>query len=418
VKVFVAGLLLGLAGGWVIAAVVGATDDSRGEAVSPRVPDATAPPQPPVQGDDATKPRPRPGPAAPRPVRADDETAQTAAADRAARIMAADCGALRRFDPPFSVPEFEAIVERLDRARAGHDRELFHRALALVVADGSPTATAKIVDVVGDPATDLDPWVACAMPRRSDAAGAAFVAAVRRRFEAEAVFASGRPDQWLEVVARHGDAGDLGWLESKAREEEFGEAARTALVSTRRDELAPTVAAWLGRGSLRGDDLEHYAKTSPATAFKLFGDVIVVGAATGRWPSACEPWQVFRAYARAMPMEALDDVRRLLLGLPTRELRADAIAAVQALAGRDVDPTPFAALSAAPVHILDDPAATWRQVAHTAWLAGAERVAWSLPLADAMERAADRFSAEEYAATIRRRARRIRAELTGPWAGK
>jgi hypothetical protein len=414
---FLAGTLVGLAAGFAVGWFVrGGPETPPSAAVAAAPVPASPTPDAPSRGRETKPPAPAPA-AAPRPPEAPR-------ADRSAAIGTASADELQKLDEPFSAAEIDALIARIDHARENRDGEVFHRALGLLVSEPIPedrrtAVLAKVVEIVGDASLDVDPWVACTAPSLvTEATARDFVASVRRRFGGEVVFASGRPDMWLGIVAMHGAPDDLAWLATQAKSDEFGEAARDAVTTSRREALAPVVETWLEKGLVRGEDLEKYAMKNAEPAFSLYSKVIAAGATTGKWPPACEPWEVFRAYARAAPIERVPDVRRTLLELPTRELRADAVAAVQALFWRDVDPKPFASLLDEPPRILDDASASYAQVAHTAWLASASEVAWSPALAASLERAADRFASEEYAPQMRREAQRMRAKLKDPLRAK
>ena len=307
-----------------------------------------------------------------------------------------------------------AVIDRLDTARDRRDWNEFRSLLRLLGKADTPEAQKKLVAMMGDPdlgfhrsrmGQQFFDWL-------SDSKIPGIVDAARARIEKEARENPGsRAAQhgWLALVAQHGTAADLDWIETFKKGRSGERTVIEAYVAAaQRPEVAQRVAELFRNRSRRwyGSHMAALAQSNPELARELFEEGM-------RRPRTNETRDLARAYGDVVTSDNLEQARTFLLSLPDKE-RMEAVYAVERMRRKDLDVSGFEMITLAPVVTLEGLARQSKPSARALYKARYaiqhNRVTWSERAAKALEEAA-RNAPRVHAAPMRAVAQQIRAGI-------
>ncbi|MHC4730490.1 MAG: hypothetical protein ACYS6Z_07845 [Planctomycetota bacterium] len=305
-----------------------------------------------------------------------------------------------------------ALMDRLDSARGRRDWNEFRALLTLLGKADTPEAQTKLVALMSDPnlgfhrsrmGRQFFDWL-----RDSKVPG--IVDAARARLEKETRENPGsRAAQqgWLALVAQHGNAADLDWIESfKTGRSGERTVIEAFVAAAQRPEVAQRVADLFRNRSRRwyGSHLAALARSNPELARELFEAGL-------QKPRTNEARDLARAYGDVVDPGSLERARGFLLSLPPDE-RVQAVYAVERMHRRDLDVSGLEAITVAPVEALERLARQSKPSAHALFKARYSiqhnRITWTDRAAKALEEAA-RNAPKAHAASMRAIASQIRA---------
>jgi len=307
-----------------------------------------------------------------------------------------------------------AVIDRLDTARGRRDWNEFRALLTLLGKADTPEAQKKLVALMGDPDLGFHrarmggqffDWL-------SDSKIPGIVDAARARLEKETRDNPGsRAAQqgWLALVAQHGTAADLDWIETfkKGRSGERT-VVEAYVAAAQRPEVAQRVADLFRNRTRRwyGSHMAALAQSNPELARELFEEGL-------RKPRTNEARDLARAYGDVVTSGNLEQARSFLLSLPDAE-RLEAVYAVERMSRKDLDVSGFEAITLAPVVTLEGLARQSKPNARALYKARYSiqhnRITWSERAAKALEEAA-RNAPKTHAASMRAVAQQIRAGI-------
>ncbi|MHC4816573.1 MAG: hypothetical protein ACYTF8_00745 [Planctomycetota bacterium] len=307
-----------------------------------------------------------------------------------------------------------AVIDRLDTARGRRDWNEFRALLSLLGKADTPEAQKKLVALMGDPDLGFHrarmggqffDWL-------SDSKIPGIVDAARARLDKETRDNPGsRAAQqgWLALVAQHGTAADLDWIETFKKGRSGERTVIEAYVAAaQRPEVARRVADLFRNRTRRwyGSHMAALAQSNPELARELFEAGL-------RKPRTNETRDLARAYGDVVTSGSLEQARSFLLSLPEGE-RLEAVYAVERMSRKDLDVSGFEAITLAPVVALEGLARQSKPSARALFKARNSiqhnRVTWSERAAKALEEAA-RNAPKTHAAAMRAVAQQIRAGI-------
>ena len=346
----------------------------------------------------------------------------------AATLRDASFDELRRLaanrDAVLSPDAVGALSDRLDDARAQRDWNTFRALLTLLGRAGTPEADHKLIALMGD--RDLG-FYRTHMGRQffnwlKDSQVPGIVEAARTRIEAErARDPNSRSAErgWLALVAQHGSAADLDWLESLGKGRSGKKAVIEALVAAGdRPELVPRVAALFRERKRRwyAAHLNTLAGNNPELAADLFKEALLA-------PRSNEGRDLARAYGKTVSEKHLEEARGFLLGLPQKQ-RLSAVYSVERMRLQGLDVSGMEAVTQAPTEELERLAAAPRKnsskIFQLRYAIQHNKVTWSERAAKALEEAA-KNAPKGHAAALRATAQQVRAGIGSPdseWIAK
>jgi hypothetical protein len=305
-----------------------------------------------------------------------------------------------------------AVMDRLDSARDRRDWTEFRALLTLLGRADKPEAQTKLVALMADPTLGFHrsrmgrqffEWL-----RDSKVPG--IVDAARARLEKETRENPGsRSAQqgWLALVAQHGNAADLDWIESFRKGRSGERTVIEAFVSAaQRPDVALRVADMFRnrKGRWYGSHLSALARSNPELARELFEAGL-------QKPRTNEARDLARAYGDVVDPGNLERARTFLLSLPPDE-RMQAVYAVERMHSRDLDISGLEAITVAPVEALENlarqPKPSAKALFKARYSIQHNRITWTERAAKALEEAA-RNAPRSHAASMRAIASQIRA---------
>jgi len=307
-----------------------------------------------------------------------------------------------------------AVIDRLDTARGQRDWNEFRSLLTLLGKAETPEAQKKLVALMGDP--DLG-FFRARMGRQffdwlSDSKVPGIVDAARARLEKETRENPGSRaalQGWLALVAQHGSASDLDWIEAQNKGRSGEKTVIEAyVVAAQRPEIAQRVATLFRNRNQRwyGSHLAALAQSNPELARELFEEGL-------KNPRTNETRDLARAYGDVVTAGNLEQARTFLLSLPIQE-RLEAVYAVERMRRKDLDVSGLETITLAPVVALEDlarqPKPSSRALFKARYSIQHNQVTWSERAAKALEEAA-RTAPKTHASSMRAVARQIRAGI-------
>jgi hypothetical protein len=293
---------------------------------------------------------------------------------------------------PVTASGVEALIQRIDRARADRDWNEFQTLLGLLGSAGTGRAHEKLVELMGDPTLGFR----ANMGRRffawlKDAQVPGIVEAARVRLDRETQggTASSRAyEGWLALVAQHGGPGDLAWID------QLGADPKTLTVA---------LDAWIAAGA-RPVAAQRVAalfaqRTRPWFASRLQTFAHANGDATrqlveGAYASAKlgERDDLARAYGEAVDEKSLGAAKRFLGSITDPAAQIDAVFAVDRMAQRGLDTSGLESIALAPVIALENlagnPGRNQRDLTTALNAVRMNRITWSPRAVSAIEAAA------------------------------
>lgn len=315
--------------------------------------------------------------------------------------------------PRITDAEEEALLVRLDEARATGDRPLFFALLRALARSGSERAQRRFIDLIADDSLpDLPGW--CFLEALKDSRLPGIAQAALRRVEMN--FAGGdtsgtAASGWFDLILLHGDKAHFDWVLSQGQSQAVGLQALEALVRCPSPSAVQCVVEMVRAGTLDYTFLGDFAECQPKVAFDLIQELITAGEGDR---VAANPIYIARVYGRCAPAGRLVEARRTLLGFSEPAMRIAAVYAVQAFATRGFDVSDLEPVVLVPAEVLErrgsDGADIEAEVAVAALVTMARYaivnnpVAWSNRAASALE-----------SAGFKEEASRVRTGLKGPW---
>jgi len=361
------------------------------------------------------------------PRRTEAPTPETEAKDTLTgeEIRIADARTIRRIayeldnsNRPMADGVVETAIARIDAARSARDWKLFSALLRFLGASKSPSAQAKLIELMGDTSLKFHDWRVAEHftwgLSTTEVDGVVRAARDRIEMETREYTDANRWTGWYEIVAQHGSTDDVAWLVAHARRTRDGMLYIAAALADGSANPAATqhlLALWEERSGLPGSEgaAKAFAKNNPKAALPFFRERLL------EWRRG-DSRKTASHYGLAVTTATLAEAKAFLLGLGPAQQRCYAVDAVTAMQRNKLDISGLEPIARAPAEYArqlvtaDDDA---RQIAFYDILYGIDYnpITWSEATAQALDDLANVYGNKDRADAYVELARRIRAKI-------